>query len=77
MATKLLQDFPSLSEYTESELKDLLTDEQFLNAFLYSLPQVQTVLEEQERLIQENEELASERFSSPDFLYLTYLPGPS
>lgn len=60
MASRLLHDYPALAPYAEEQLKDLLTHDDLLDAFLYSLPQVQHVLEHQQQLSKENDELASE-----------------
>ena len=60
MSSRLLADYPSLATYTEDQLKDLLTQDDYLDAFLYSLPQVQGVLERQQELSRANDELASE-----------------
>ncbi len=60
MSTRLLTEYPSLSSFSDGDLKDLLTDESFLQAFLYSMPPVKAVLDEQEKLIRDNDELASE-----------------
>ncbi len=62
MTTPLLQRFPTLSHLSENDLKDLLSDENLLQAFLYSLPEIGGVLDEHERLSRENETLASECF---------------
>lgn len=59
MSSRLLADYPSLATYTEDQLKDLLTQDDYLDAFLYSLPQVQGVLERQQELSRTNDELAS------------------
>lgn len=60
MSSRLLADYPTLASYTEDQLKDLLTQDEYLDAFLYSLPQVQGVLEHQQQLSKANDELASE-----------------
>jgi ESCRT-I complex subunit VPS37 len=62
MATPLLQQFPSLATYPPALLKDLLSSPPLTEAFLYSLPEVQNLAVEVEKLGRENEELAS-RFS--------------
>jgi hypothetical protein len=60
MSTPLLTRYPALSALPEADLKDLLSDDSLLQAFLYSLPEVGAVLDEHERLSRENEEIASE-----------------
>lgn len=59
MSSRLLADYASLATYTEDQLKDLLTQDDYLDAFLYSLPQVQGVLDRQQELSRTNDELAS------------------
>ena len=66
MSTPLLQQYPSLGSYPASFLKDLLSSPQLTEAFLYSLPQVQELAAEVEKLGRENEEIASEL---PVFLF--------
>jgi hypothetical protein len=58
MSSRLLHDYPSLASYSEEQLKDLLTNDELLDAFLYSLPAVQGVLEHQQQLSKANDELA-------------------
>lgn len=58
MTTPLLQQFPSLAAYPPSFLKDLLSSPQLTEAFLFTLPEVQELSSEVERLGRENEELA-------------------
>ena len=58
MSTPLLQHFPSLASYPPSFLKDLLSSPQLTEAFLYTIPEVQELGVEVERLSRENEELA-------------------
>lgn len=58
MTTPLLQQFPSLASYPPSFLKDLLSSPQLTEAFLFTLPEVQELSSEVERLGRENEELA-------------------
>jgi hypothetical protein len=60
MSTPLLQQFPSLSGYPTSFLKDLLSSPQLVEAYLFTLPQIQELAAEVERLSKENEDLASE-----------------
>lgn len=60
MSSRLLQEYPTLATYSEEQLKDLLTNDELLDAFLYSLPAVQGVLEHQQQLSKANDELASE-----------------
>lgn len=60
MSTPLLQQFPSLSSYPTSFLKDLLSSPELVEAFLFTLPEVQDLAAEVEKLGKENEELASE-----------------
>jgi ESCRT-I complex subunit VPS37 len=60
MSTPLLQQFPSLSAYSTSFLKDLLSSPQLVEAYLFTLPQVQELAAEVERLSKENEDIASE-----------------
>ena len=60
MSTPLLQQFPSLSSYPPSFLKDLLSSPPLTEAFLYTLPEVQELTGEIEKLSRENEELARE-----------------
>lgn len=60
MSTPLLQQFPSLSAYPASFLKDMLSSPDLTEAFLFSLPEVQDLAAEVERLGRENEEIASE-----------------
>jgi len=59
MSTPLLQQFPSLSAYPTSFLKDLLSSPQLVEAYLFTLPQVQELAAEVERLSKENEDIAS------------------
>jgi hypothetical protein len=59
MSTPLLQQFPQLSGYPASFLKDLLSSPELLEAFLFTLPQVQELAAEVEKLGKENEALAS------------------
>lgn len=58
--TPLLEAFPTLSDFTTDSLKDLLSDDRMLEAYLYTLPEVEAAAAEVERLGKENEELASE-----------------
>lgn len=64
MSTQLLQQFPSLAAYPPSFLKDLLSSPELVEAFLFTLPQVQELAAEVEKLGKENEVLASESGSS-------------
>ena len=59
-STALLNDFPKLAELPENDLKDVLSDERLCNAVLFTVPAVTAVMDEQGRLSQDNEELASE-----------------
>jgi ESCRT-I complex subunit VPS37 len=59
MSTALIQQFPSLAAYPPSFLKDLLSSPQLVEAFLFTLPEVQELAAEVERLGRENEEIAS------------------
>jgi len=61
MSTPLLQQFPTLASYPPSFLKDLLSSPPLTEAFLYTLPQVQNLAAEVEKLGRENEGLARER----------------
>ena len=58
MSTPLLQQFPSLASYPPSFLKDLLSSPALTEAFLFSLPEVQELAGEVEKLGRENEDLA-------------------
>jgi hypothetical protein len=60
MSTALLQQFPSLSAYPASFLKDLLSSPELTEAFLFTLPEVQQLAAEVEKLGKENDDLASE-----------------
>ena len=60
MSTPLLQQFPSLTSYPASFLKDLLSSPPLTEAFLYTLPEVQALVAEVERLGKENEQIARE-----------------
>jgi ESCRT-I complex subunit VPS37 len=62
MSTALIQQFPSLAAYPATLLKDLLSSPQLIEAFLFSLPEVQELAAEVEKLGRENEEMASEHF---------------
>jgi ESCRT-I complex subunit VPS37 len=59
MSTPLLQQFPSLAAYPAPFLKDLLSSPELTEAFLFTLPEVQDLAAEVERLGKENEEIAS------------------
>ena len=59
MSTPLLQQFPSLGQYPPSFLKDLLSSPSLTEAFLFTLPEVQQLAAEVEKLGRENEEIAS------------------
>ncbi|KAJ9109540.1 hypothetical protein QFC20_003284 [Naganishia adeliensis] len=63
MSSRLLHDYPSLASYSEEQLKDLLTNDELLEAFLYSLPAVQGVLEHQQQLSKANDELAKKNLA--------------
>lgn len=58
--TALLADYPKLADLPETDLKDVLSDEQLCNAVLFTQPAVKAVMDEQEKLSRDNEELASE-----------------
>lgn len=59
MSTALLQQFPSLASYPPSFLKDLLSSPQLTEAFLFTLPEVQELAAEIEKIGKETEEIAS------------------
>ena len=59
MSTPLLQQFPSLASQPASVLKDLLSSSELVEAFLFTLPEVQQLAADIERIGKENEELAS------------------
>ena len=65
MSTPLLQQFPSLSAYPAAFLKDLLSSPELTEAFLFTLPEVQQLAAEVEKLGKENDDLASESPRSP------------
>lgn len=60
MSTPLLQQFPALASQPASFLKDLLSSPELVEAFLFTLPEVQQLAADIERIGKENEELASE-----------------
>ena len=60
MSSTLLQQFPQLSSFSDEQLKELLTNDEYLEAFLYTLPPVVGILDRHEQLSKENEALASE-----------------
>lgn len=63
-STRLLQDFPSLSTCSETDIKDLLVDDRLADAVIQiDAQQVREALDEQERLAKENEEIASKKRS--------------
>lgn len=64
MSTQLLQQFPSLATYPTSFLKDLLSSPELVEAFLFTLPEVQQLAAEVEQLGKENEDTASGSASS-------------
>ncbi|ORY34892.1 hypothetical protein BCR39DRAFT_135621 [Naematelia encephala] len=68
MSTPLLQQFPSLASYPPSFLKDLLSSPSLTEAFLFTLPQVQELAADIEKLGQENEELARRNMEIRDEL---------
>ncbi|OXH31998.1 hypothetical protein J008_03398 [Cryptococcus neoformans] len=68
MSTPLLQQFPSLSSYPPSFLKDLLSSPELTEAFLFTLPEVQQLAAEVERLGRENEEAAKRNLELKDQL---------
>jgi hypothetical protein len=72
MSTPLLQQFPSLSGYPISFLKDLLSSPQLVEAYLFTLPQIQELAAEVERLSKENEDLASKSELIQDIIELTF-----
>ena len=59
-STALLNDFPKLAELPENDIKDVLSDDRLCNAVLFTVPAVTAAMDEQEKLSQDNEELASE-----------------
>nr|KIR46822.1 hypothetical protein I312_03713 [Cryptococcus bacillisporus CA1280] len=61
MSTPLLQQFPSLSSYPPSFLKDLLSSPELTEAFLFTLPEIQQLAAEVEKLGRENEDAATGR----------------
>jgi len=60
MSTQLLQQFPSLAAYPPEFLKDLLSSAELTEAFLFSLPEVQALAAEVEKLGKENDDIARE-----------------
>lgn len=60
MSTPLLQQFPSLTTYPPSFLKDLLSSPALTEAFLFTLPEVQALVAQVEQLGKENDEIASQ-----------------
>ncbi|WWD20168.1 hypothetical protein CI109_104644 [Kwoniella shandongensis] len=68
MSTPLLQQFPSLSTYPPSFLKDLLSSPELTEAFLFSLPEVQHLAGEVEKLGRENDEIARRNMELRDQL---------
>ncbi|KAK4687069.1 ESCRT-I complex subunit VPS37, partial [Tremellales sp. Uapishka_1] len=68
MSTPLLQTFPSLATYPPAFLKDLLSSPELLEAFLFSLPEVQDLTIEVEKLGIETEELARKNLELRDQL---------
>ncbi|WOO77575.1 Vacuolar protein sorting-associated protein 37A [Vanrija pseudolonga] len=68
MATPLLQQFPSLASYPPAFLKDLLSSPELTEAFLYSLPEVQQLAADVERLGRENDEVARQNLALRDEL---------
>ena len=70
MSTPLLQRFPSLAAQPPEFLKDLLSSPQLTEAFLFTLPEVQELAAEVEKLGKENEELASGFYTLPRLLCL-------
>ncbi|KAJ9104341.1 hypothetical protein QFC19_003983 [Naganishia cerealis] len=58
MSSRLLEEFPQLAGYSDDQLKELLSNDTYLEAFLYGLPVVAGVLDRHEQLSRENEELA-------------------
>lgn len=65
MSTPLLQQFPSLASQPASFLKDLLSSPELVEAFLFTLPEVQQLAADIERIGKENDELASMYLVSP------------
>jgi hypothetical protein len=59
-STPLLETFPTLGDFSTETLKDLLSDDRLLEAYLYTLPEVEAAAAEVERLGKENEALARE-----------------
>ncbi|KAJ9107348.1 hypothetical protein QFC21_000798 [Naganishia friedmannii] len=68
MSSPLLQQFPQLSTFTDEQLKELLTNDEYLEAFLYTLPPVVGVLDRHEQLSRENEALAKQNLAMQDQL---------
>ncbi|KAL1408207.1 hypothetical protein Q8F55_005012 [Vanrija albida] len=68
MATPLLQQFPSLASYPPAFLKDLLSSPELTEAFLFSLPEVQQLAADVERLGRENDEVARQNLALRDEL---------
>ncbi|XAO25580.1 hypothetical protein I312_104408 [Cryptococcus bacillisporus CA1280] len=68
MSTPLLQQFPSLSSYPPSFLKDLLSSPELTEAFLFTLPEIQQLAAEVEKLGRENEDAARRNLELKDEL---------
>ncbi|WVQ79254.1 hypothetical protein IAT38_001350 [Cryptococcus sp. DSM 104549] len=68
MSTPLLQQFPTLTSYPPSFLKDLLSSPELTEAFLFTLPEVQHLVAEVEKLGRENEEIAKRNLELRDEL---------
>ncbi|WVR08196.1 hypothetical protein IAU60_005242 [Kwoniella sp. DSM 27419] len=68
MSTPLVQQFPSLSAYPATFLKDLLSSPELTEAFLFSLPEVQGLAGEVEKLGKENDEIARRNLELRDEL---------
>ena len=74
MSTPLLQQFPSLASQPPSFLKDLLSSPELVEAYLFTLPNVQELAADVERIAKENEELAS-MSSDGQLAACTAVPG--
>ncbi|WVO23146.1 uncharacterized protein IAS62_004491 [Cryptococcus decagattii] len=68
MSTPLLQQFPSISSYPPSFLKDLLSSPELTEAFLFTLPEIQQLAAEVEKLGRENEDAARRNLELKDEL---------
>ncbi|WWC73533.1 uncharacterized protein I206_107505 [Kwoniella pini CBS 10737] len=68
MSTPLVQQFPSLSQYPPTFLKDLLSSPELTEAFLFTLPEVKDLAAEVEKLGKENDDLARRNLELRDEL---------